>query len=239
MKKCIKNISCITSMILFSNFFPALAQENNPERTISGHIMSTYNENITEENSFFGLTSRLRYINRWSTLQCCEHEDLENHSFEVAIIAHALVTIKNIKFNSNLDANRAAVLALYHDVTEIVTGDMPSPIKYYNKDLKPLYSTIEEKVIDEMIQLLPEEFREIYRSILLMENENDEELAYFVKAADIISAIIKCYREKKLDNKDFDRAQESLIESINKYQDPAVKYFLDTFLPAFGYNSQK
>lgn len=116
---------------------------------------------------------------------------------------------------------------------------MPSPIKYYNKDLKPLYSKIEEKVIDEMIQLLPEEFRETYKSILLQEEqeENDKELFNLVKAADIISAIIKCYRERKSGNRDFERSQEKLIQSINKYEDPAVKYFVDTFLPAFGYDS--
>ena len=241
MKIFFKNICCITSIIFLMNFSYVLAEKSNINETTDDDIMysymSTYDKSIKEENSFFGLISRLRYINRWSTIQCHEHEDLENHSFEVAIISHALVTIKNIKFNSNLDANKAAIIALYHDVTEIITGDMPTPVKYCNKNMKPLYSEIEEQIIDKMILLLPEEFRDTYKSILRrQEEENDKELFNLIKAADTISAIIKCYREKKLGNKDFDRALEKLTERLNNYEDPAVKYFIDTFLPAFGYN---
>lgn len=233
-----KIIPFTVGIILSTTIFNVPAHENTSTRTISRDIMTTYDENIKEENSFFGFMSRLRYINRWATLQCRERENLEHHSYETAIIAHALVTIKNIKFGAHLDANRAAVIALYHDVTEVVTGDMPTPIKYYDKNLKTIYSDIEEKVIDEIVEFLPEEFRETYKNILLQqeEEENDKELFHLVKAADTISAIIKCYREKKLGNNDFDRALKNLMQSINKYDDPAVKYFINTFLPAFGYS---
>lgn len=225
----------ILSYLLFSGFVSMFNICVSAEG-LADTVMSTYDKSLTPKNSFFSLLSRLRYINRWAILHNCEREDLEHHSFETALIAHALCTIKNVKYGGNLNAEKAAVIAMFHDVSEIVTGDMPSPIKYFDNRMKPLYSDLEENIIDGMLDLISdEEIRKEYK-FLLNPSEEDKELIYMVKAADKISAAIKCLREIRLGNNDFEKALEEVSEKILQLEDPAIKYFINTFFPSYGFN---
>ena len=135
------------------------------------------------------------------------------HSFEVAIIAHALANIKNLYFNGEIDCNKIALLALFHDATEIITHDLPTPVKYYGEEMKKAYDNIKEFAKNELLEYLPEDMREIYNP-LLTHTKEDEELWKIVKAADRISALIKCLEEKANGNNDFLRAENSIIKSI-------------------------
>ena len=210
---------------------------SSEDRVLSKGTMNTYNMNIEDKNSFFSLTSRLRYTDRWILFQNSEKkEDLADHSLEVGVIAHALALIKNKKFNGKINAERAALLGMYHDMLEIVTGDLPTPIKYYDLDLKFLYEKIEDKAADEVISLLTEELKEDYSKILKHSDE-EEEIWDIVKSADVISAIIKCLREKKVGNNDFDKVYAEYYERILSIavNAPEVDYFIKTFMPSFGF----
>lgn len=213
---------------------PPAPKEN---RILIKNIMNTYDMSAEDKNSFFSLTSRLRYTDRWILFQNLEKkEDLADHSLEVGVIAHALALIKNKKFDGKVNAERAALLGMYHDMLEIVTGDLPTPIKYYDLDLKSLYEKVEDKAADEIISLLTEELKEEYSKILKHSNE-EEEIWGIVKSADIISAMIKCLREKKVGNNDFDKVYENYCERILAIaaKAPEVDYFLKTFMPSFGF----
>ncbi len=145
-----------------------------------------------------------------------------------------LVLIKNKLYDGNLNAERAAVLAMYHDVPEIATDDMPTPVKYSDPKIKLIYNKIEDQVIEELILNLPEEFKEDFCSIL-KRKESDEELWKIVKYADRISALVKCLVEKNLGNKDFDKAYKCIEKNVLEIEAPEVQYFIKTFLPAFGF----
>lgn len=206
------------------------------EVNLTDNISAVYDKSLHTNNSFFSLVSRLRYIYRWALLQNFEREDLEHHSFEVGMIAYTLAVITNIKFGGHLNAERAAVLGMFHDVTEIITGDMPSIIKYFGSEMKPVYTQIENQVSSEMLNLIDDiEIRQVYAS-LMMPNEEDKELMELVKAADKISALIKCLREKKLGNKDFDKALEEISTKVLSIKNDSVQYFIKTFLPAYGFD---
>lgn len=196
--------------------------------------IKTITGNEAEENSFFGVASRTKYLNRWSTLISCEQESLNDHLLDTARIAHMLCIIKNKKFGGDLDAERAVVLAVYHDLPEIITDDMPTPIKHSNSQMESAYNEIEEEAISELLAKMPEEFREDFKSILHRQ-ESESELWKIVKYADTISALIKCLREKSLGNKDFDSAFLSLEQSLLESKAPEVEYFMKTFLPSYSY----
>lgn len=222
-------------MGLFSNLVVAKEIQKS-EINLTGTIDAVYDKSLSLNNSFFSLISRLRYIYRWSLLQNFEREDLEHHSFEVGMIAYTLAVITNIKFGGHLNAERAAVLGMFHDVTEIITGDMPSTIKYCGSGMKPLYTQIENQVSCEMLNLIDDdEIRQVYAS-LMTPTESDKELVELVKAADKISALIKCFREKKLGNKDFDKALEKISASVLSIKNDSVQYFIKNFLPAYGFD---
>lgn len=178
------------------------------------------------------MVNRMKLIDRWVLMRNTSKENIAEHSHSVAVIAHALALIGNKKFNKNYDTGRAAVLALYHDTTEVITGDMPTPVKYYNDDIKNVYKDIEAIAGERLLAMLPEEFREDYTEFF-EHREEDEELWKLVKAADKISALIKCIEENRMGNREFDlalKAQEKKIEEIGL---PEVKYFSDYFLPAY------
>lgn len=222
-------------MGLFSDLVVAKEIQKS-EINLTDTINTVYDKSLPPNNSFFSLISRLRYVYRWSLLQNLEREDLEHHSFEVSMIAYNLAIITNIKFGGHLNAERAAVLGMFHDITEIITGDMPSTIKYGVSGMKPLYTQIENQVSCEMLSLIDDvEIRQIYAS-LMIPTENDKELVELVKAADKISALIKCLREKKLGNKDFDKPLEEISEKILSIKIDSVQYFIKTFLPAYGFD---
>lgn len=160
------------------------------------------------------------------------YETLSEHSYDVAVIAHALALIKNKKFGGNIDADKAAVTALYHDVPEILTGDLPTPVKYFNDKTKSAYDEVEKTAIERFVKMLPEEFSDEYET-LLREDCRDKEIHDIVKAADKISALIKCLEEEKMGNSEFSGAKKATLEKLEGCNMPEVAYFMEKFLPAF------
>ena len=186
-----------------------------------------------EESKFFAVVSRMKYINRWSLMRNTITENISEHSLETAFIAHALALIRNKRFGGNVDPERCALLAMYHDTTEIITGDLPTPVKYYNSDIKGAYDEIEKKAENTLLSYLPDDLREYYEP-LLSPTEEEKELWQLVKGADKLSALIKCIEERKMGNADFLSAEKSTLKTVQKMDIPEVKVFLDEFIPAYG-----
>ena len=180
------------------------------------------------------MLSRMKYINRWGLMNNTRYENISEHSHQVAILAHCLVMIRNRRFGGALDAERAALLALFHDSTEIITGDMPTPVKYRNPAIRAVYKQIEDDAADRLLAMLPEDFREDYRHILLPQDGADSALLPFVKAADRFSALIKCIEEIRMGNDEFRPAKESIERSLHEMALPEAEVFFEEFLPAFS-----
>ena len=183
-------------------------------------------------SSFFAMVNRMKLIDRWALMRNTSKENIAEHSHSVAVIAHALALTGNKKFGKNYDASRAALLALYHDTTEVITGDMPTPVKYYNDEIKNVYKDIEHIAGERLLNMLPEEFKDDYRSFFEAE-ESDKALWALVKAADKISALIKCIEEHRMGNLEFETALSAQENKINAIDLPEVKYFSEHFLPAY------
>lgn len=183
-------------------------------------------------SNFFAMVNRMKLIDRWALMRNASKENIAEHSHSVAVIAHALCVIGNKKFGKNYDAERCAVLALYHDTTEVITGDMPTPVKYYNDDIKSVYKDIERVAGERLLAMLPEEFKEDYAP-LFEKQAQDEELWKIVKAADKIGALIKCIEEIRMGNREFEIALESQKRIVKKIDMPEVEYFRKEFLPAY------
>lgn len=183
-------------------------------------------------SNFFAMAGRMRLINRWSLMQNASQENIAEHSHSVAVIAHALCVIGNKKFGKSYNAERCALLALYHDTTEVITGDMPTPVKYYNNDIKSAYKSIESAAGSRLLDMLPEELKDEY-SPLFNKEPDDEELWKIVKAADKIDALIKCINETRLGNKEFEKALEAQKQIISDIDMDEVRYFEKEFLPAY------
>ncbi len=184
---------------------------------------------------FFAMLSRLKYISRWALMRNSSVETLSDHSIEAAFIAHSLALIGNRRLGKNYDANRVAVMAMYHDVTEILTGDMPTPIKYKNEALKKAYKEVEKEAADRLCSMLPEDLKEDYAQIL-SPTDNDRELCVLVKAADKICALIKCLEEKKLGNSEFKTAEKENLKQIKNLGCNEADIFLNEFLKAYSLN---
>lgn len=180
--------------------------------------------------NFFAYISRMRYITRWSLMRNSYEENIQEHSHMVAVLAHALAVIRNETFGGSVDAGKVAVAALYHDASEILTGDLPTPIKYYNPEIRDSYKAIESVAQDKLLSMLPEELRETYSPFL---KEEDEEIAALVKAADKLSAYIKCVEEQKAGNNEFRAAAEQIHAALRENPLPEVQYFMAHFLGAF------
>jgi len=185
-----------------------------------------------KNNHFYAMLSRMKFINRWGLMRNTKNENICEHSLEVAFIAHALGIINNQEFGGNINAERLAILGMYHDVTEIVTGDMPTPVKYYNPIIRNAYKEVENVAKDALLSGLPEKMRKTYDSVL-MESTEEEELWKYVKAADKISALVKCIEEKGMGNTDFEKAELSILKVIEQMDMPEVKYFMENFVPAY------
>ena len=185
-----------------------------------------------ENNHFYAMLSRMKYINRWGLMRNTRSENISEHSLEVAYIAHALGVINNEIFGGNLPAERLAILGMYHDVTEIITGDMPTPVKYYSPVIRNAYSEVEHVAKDEMLSGLPQIMRKHYDRALL-ETDEEEELWKYVKGADKMSALIKCIEEQQMGNQDFADAAESIELTLRNMHIPEVDYFMEEFLPAY------
>lgn len=160
-------------------------------------------------------------------------ENISEHSLDVAFIAHLLAVLRNKRFGGNVNPERVAVLAMYHDTTEILTGDLPTPIKYYNTDIKSVYSEIEDNASKQLLAYLPEDIKDVYKP-LLCKDENESEHWELVKAADKISALIKCVEEKQMGNKDFSDAESATLKAIQNMNIKEADVFLEEFMPSYG-----
>ncbi len=180
---------------------------------------------------FFAYISRMRFIQRWSLMRNTAPENVQEHSHQAAVLAHALAVIRNGKFGGAVDPGLVAAAALYHDASEILTGDMPTPIKYGNPAIQSAYKDVEALAARKLLAMLPEELREAYAPVL---TEVDPEVARLVKAADKLSAYIKCVEELKAGNAEFREAAAQTRRALEGYGLPEVDYFLETFMESFS-----
>ena len=182
-------------------------------------------------NEFYALMSRMRYITRWGLMRNTFSENISEHSFQVAVLVHALALIRrDILHLEGPDPDRCAVAALYHDVTEILTGDLPTPIKYYNPDIKAAYKQVEQIAATRLLEMMPPELRKSYEHLVM---EDDPEVEPIVKAADKLAAHIKCLEEQKAGNTDFDSAAKQTWDAMRAMNMPELNWFLDFCLGAF------
>lgn len=181
---------------------------------------------------FFALMSRMRYIGRWGLMRSVEQENVSEHSHMVAVLAHALAVMENEKFGGSIDVGEVAVAALYHDAPEILTGDLPTPVKYYNPEIKTAYKAVEQTSAERLLSLLPQEFQDIYRPYV--SERCSPEVERVVKAADKLSAYIKCVEETKAGNHEFDDALKQVGAALEENPLKSLHYFMENFLPAFG-----
>ena len=191
-----------------------------------------------KSSKFFAIISRMKYINRWSLMRNTVTENISEHSLDVAFIAHLLAVLRNKRFGGNVNPERVAVLAMFHDTTEILTGDLPTPIKYYNKDIKSVYSEIEKNASRQLLSYLPDDIKEEYKP-LLSRDESESENWELVKAADKISALIKCVEEKQMGNKDFSDAEYATLKIIKDMNIKEADVFLEEFMPSYGLTLDK
>ena len=182
--------------------------------------------------NFFAMVNRMKYIDRWALMPNANKENIAEHSHSVAVIAHALALIGNREFGKNYNPERAALLALYHDTTEVITGDMPTPVKYYNDEIKSVYKDIEKTAGDRLLKMLPDNYKQDYVS-LFHKSDEDKQLWKLVKAADKISALVKCIEENRMGNREFDIALKSQEQKIADIDMPEVKFFSEHFLKAY------
>ena len=182
---------------------------------------------------FFAMLSRMKYITRWGLMNNIKSENISEHSLQTAFFAHVLITIENKRFNNNLDAERAAVLAMFHDCSEILTGDMPTPVKYFDPNIIEAYKKIEEKSCEKLVSMLPEDLQDEYNSILFFNGEQDKELQKYVKAADKLSALVKCIEELRMGNDEFKKAKESTEVALKEMNLKSVEVFMEELLPSF------
>ena len=185
-------------------------------------------------NEFYALLGRMRYITRWGLMRNTFSENIQEHSHQVAVLAHALALIRrDILHLPTPEPDRCAVAALYHDASEILTGDLPTPIKYYNPEIKDAYKQVERIAGNRLLDMLPPELRGSYEHLVL---EDDRELEPFVKGADKLSAYIKCVEEQKAGNTEFDSAAQQTMQALKEMHREEMDWFLENCLPAFSLN---
>ena len=185
-------------------------------------------------NEFYALMGRMRYITRWGLMRNTFSENIQEHSHQVAVLAHALALIRrDILQMEGPDPDKCAIAALYHDASEILTGDLPTPIKYYNPDIKSAYKQVERIAGERLLDMLPEQLRGSYAPLVL---EEDEAVTAVVKAADKLSAYIKCVEEQKAGNTEFDSAARQTMASMVSMESPELQWFIENCLPPFSLN---
>ena len=185
-------------------------------------------------NEFYALMGRMRYITRWGLMRNTFSENIQEHSHQVAVLAHALALIRReILGLPGPDPDKCAVAALYHDASEILTGDLPTPIKYYNPDIKTAYKQVERIAGERLLDMLPQKLRQCYAPLVL---EDDEEVTPIVKAADKLSAYIKCIEEQKAGNTEFDFAAKQSMEAMLAMDMPELHWFINECLEPFSLN---
>lgn len=184
------------------------------------------------ENGFYAMISRMRLIERWALMRNSLSENISEHSLEVSILAHALAVISNERLGNHLNAEKAALIGIYHDATEIITGDMPTPIKYYNENIQGAYKSVEKAAADRLLSMLPEDMRESYQSVFIPQEE-EAYLWKLVKAADKLSALIKCIEERKTGNTEFVKAEDSIRQALTAMKLKEADIFMKDFLPSY------
>ena len=183
------------------------------------------------QHRFFAFISRMRFIARWGLMRNSYQENIQEHSHMVAVLAHALALIERDILGGTADPDRCATAALFHDASEILTGDLPTPIKYFNPEIKKAYKQVEAVSCEKLLGLLPQELQKSYEPLLF---ESDEEVGVIVKAADKLSAYLKCVEELKAGNNEFREAAAQTRTALEDYGLPEAAYFLETFLPSFS-----
>ena len=181
---------------------------------------------------FFAYLSRMKFIRRWGLMHNTYPENIQEHSLCVAMVAHALAVIRNRMFAGNVNAERTALLALYHDAGEVLTGDLPAPVKYFNPEIKNAYKEIEAAAASRLLNMIPEDLKTDYQGLFFAE-EADQEPRDLVKAADKLCAYLKCLEEIGAGNQEFAKAEKALRASVEELDLPEVRYFLDTFMSSF------
>ncbi len=190
-----------------------------------------------EGGNFYAYIARMKYITRWGLMRNTEKENIQEHSLEVAILAHALCLIRNEMYADEpakkLDPEKACLFAVFHDSDEIITGDLPTPIKYANPVIRDNYHDIEAQSKEKLLSMLPEKLKPVYRNILFFD-ESSPEYKTVVKAADRLSAYIKCVEECKAGNAEFTKARQTVLDSMRAMDLPELDYFIEHFLPAYS-----
>lgn len=182
---------------------------------------------------FFAYISRLRWIRRWSLMRNAIPEDVATHSWEVGTLAHVLGVIHNIQnLDQPIDPNRLAACGLYHDATEVITGDMPTPVKYHSDAMREAYKGVEARAEQELLDLLPQEMQDAFSEVLI-EHTLPETYQRLLKAADRLSALLKCQAELRAGNQEFEHAEQEILRRLKEDQQPEVQYFLEKFAPAY------
>lgn len=184
------------------------------------------------ENGFYAMISRMKYIERWALMRNSITENICEHSLEVSILAHALAIISNKRLGKQLNAEKAALIGIYHDATEIITGDMPTPIKYFNESIQGAFKAVEHAAAERLLMMLPEDIRRSYETLFFPETE-DAYLWKLVKGADKLSALIKCMEERKAGNSEFISAEKSLRNILEAMKLEEITIFMNEFLPSY------
>ncbi len=182
---------------------------------------------------FFAIMSRMKYINRWSLMNNTRYENISEHSLTVSMLAHALAVISNKRLGNNIDAEHAAVIAMFHDCTEIITGDLPTPIKYSSRSMRNAYKNIEYEASQQLLSALPDYMKDEYKTLLTPEKD-DPHMLRLIKAADKLSALIKCIEEEQMGNTEFSKAKTEIRTALDKMQLQEVNIFIEEFLPSYS-----
>ncbi|MFH7585917.1 5'-deoxynucleotidase [Oceanimonas smirnovii] len=185
-----------------------------------------------KRSHFFAQMARMKLIQRWPLMRNTVPENVAEHSLQVAMVAHALVMIKNTLFGGRLDPGTAVMRALYHDASEVLTGDLPTPVKYFNQDIASAYKAIEQNAEQSLLTMLPAELRTAYEPLIGGHVEDD--YSQLVKSADILCAYLKCEEELSTGNREFAKAQERLTAMLDARMNDEIRYFLDVFVPSFS-----
>ncbi len=182
------------------------------------------------KSNYYAVLSRMKNIYRWGLMRNTRRESLSEHSFEVALVAHALAVINNERLGGNIDPNLCATAALFHDTSEILTGDMPTPVKYHNPEIRDAYKKVEKIAENKLIDMLPDDMKPTFSALY----EPDDYVSKIIKAADRISALIKCIEETEMGNKEFKEAKRSIEKSVKELGLKEANIFLDEFIDGFS-----
>ncbi|MFB9847941.1 5'-deoxynucleotidase [Oceanisphaera arctica] len=185
-----------------------------------------------KRSHFFAHMARMKLIQRWPLMRSIEQENVAEHSLQVAMVAHALAVIRNTCFNGTLDPAQAAMHALFHDASEVLTGDLPTPVKYFNEDIARAYKDIERNAEQSLLKMLPPELQATYAPLLC--GHKQDEYSHLVKSADILCAYLKCEEELSAGNREFAQAKQRLTDMLEARMNDEIRYFLEVFVPSFS-----